>query len=114
MANLVRVTGRVGLIDIAKIVSKKPETLGTEYTFYTASVIVAGSGVSELRFDPERNGRTFSEDDEIDVLAVADVFGNRPTLEYKTDYPQKLKEREADALLASAGAFSGEPADSLS
>lgn len=99
MANLVRVTGKCGIPVVDRVRSSKD---GKEYTFHSVPVIVAASGVSVLRFDPERNGRTFGMGDEVDVLANADLYGQRPTLDYVADYPHALRRDEAESLLTSA------------
>lgn len=104
MADLVRVTGKCGLVKSQKVVSKQEATKGQEFVFHTATVIVADSGVVELRFDPTRDGRTFAYGDQIDVLAEATAYGRNAQISYVSDYPRILQEQEADRLLQASTA----------
>lgn len=100
---LVRITGKAGLVQSRTVTSNKEATKGQQFTFHTAAVIVADSGVADLSFDPTRDGRTFAYGDAVDVLAEASAFGGRVQLNYVADYPKALREAEADALLTTAG-----------
>lgn len=101
--SLVRITGKAGLVKSQTVTSNKEATKGQQFTFHTATVIVADSGVADLRFDPTRDGRTFAYGDQVDVLAEVSAFGGRVQLAYVSDYPKMLREAEADALLTAAG-----------
>lgn len=102
MADLARVTGKCGLVTSQTVISKQEATKGQEFTFHTAAVIVADTGVSNVRFDPTRDGRTFKHGDVIDVLVEVSSYGSRTQLNYVADYPESLKTQEAEAVLASA------------
>lgn len=99
MAALVRVTGPVGHVESRPVTSKD----GREFVFHTATVLVAGRGAVDVRFNPERmDGRTFSEGDVVDLLVSVDVYGNRLSVDMVSDYSAKLRESEALAFLSAA------------
>lgn len=99
---LARITGKAGLPKKRTFTSKQEATKGQQFTFHSVPVIVADSGVADLNFDPERDGRVFGYGDQVDVLAEVTTYSGQPQFTYVADYPEPLRRAEAEALLETA------------